>query len=75
VFQDLSQIRLSKLSCDDLINLLGQVSEFKVAIESLGPILKENAITGRVLMYCDLSELKTVSKLIEIQASSLSLIN
>ncbi|KAG5674401.1 hypothetical protein PVAND_004375 [Polypedilum vanderplanki] len=63
VDMDLSQIKLSKLSCDDLTNLLSQVSELKMAIESLGPLLKENAITGRVLMYCDLNELKSVLKL------------
>lgn len=59
-FQDLSQVKLSKLSCEDLINLLAQVNELKVVIETLGPILKENAITGKVLMYCDLNELKSV---------------
>lgn len=59
--QDLSQVKLSKLSCEDLINLLGQVNELKMAIDSLAPILRENAITGKVLMYCDLNELKSVS--------------
>jgi ankyrin repeat-rich membrane spanning protein len=59
--QDLSQVKLSKLSCEDLINLLGQVNELKMAIDSLAPVLRENAITGKVLMYCDLNELKSVS--------------
>lgn len=53
-------MKLSKLSCEDLISLLGQVNELKIAIDSLAPILKENAITGRVLMFCDLNELKSV---------------
>ena len=60
-FQDLSQVKLSKLSCDDLVHILGQVNELKGTIDTLGPILKENAITGKVLMYCDLNELKSVS--------------
>jgi ankyrin repeat-rich membrane spanning protein len=56
-------VKLSKLSCEDLINLLGQVNELKMGIDSLAPILRENAITGKVLMYCDLNELKSVSVL------------
>lgn len=60
-FQDISQIKLSKLSCDDLIQLLGQINELKGTMESLSVNLKENAITGKVLMYCDLNELKLVS--------------
>jgi ankyrin repeat-rich membrane spanning protein len=51
------------LSCEDFINLLSQVTELKTAIEKLSPILRENAITGRVLLYCDLNELKSVLKL------------
>lgn len=58
--QDITQIKLSKLSCDDLIQLLGQVNELKGTLDSLSPILKESAITGKVLMYCDLNELKAV---------------
>lgn len=45
------------------MNLLGQVSELKGVIESLTPIFQENMITGRVLMYCDLNELKSILKL------------
>lgn len=59
----MSQTRLSKLSCDDFINLLSQVQELKTTIEKLAPILRENAINGRVLMYCDLQELKAVLQL------------
>lgn len=62
-FQDLSQQRLSKLGCEDFISLLNQVNELKGAIEKLSPILRENAITGRVLLYCELSELKSVLQL------------
>jgi hypothetical protein len=60
-FQDISQIKLSKLSCDDLIQLLGKINELRATMESLSVNLKENAITGKVLMYCDLNELKVVS--------------
>lgn len=61
--QDLSQTRLSKLNCEDFITLIGQVNELKSSIDKLAPLLRENAITGRVLLYCDLNELKTVRKL------------
>lgn len=54
---------MSKLSCEDFINLLSQVNDLKAAIEKLSPILKENAITGRVLLYCELNELKSVLQL------------
>lgn len=57
---DISTVRLSKLQPDDLVSLLRQISELKMTIEKLEPILKENSISGRVLMHCDLSELKTV---------------
>lgn len=42
---------------------MGQVNELKSTIEKLAPILRENAITGRVLLYCELSELKSVLQL------------
>lgn len=61
---DLSQVQLSKLSCEELINLVGQVNELKVTIENLAPILRDNAITGRVLLCCDLNELKSVRKIL-----------
>lgn len=51
------------MSCDDIIALLGQVNELKGSIEKLAPILRENAITGRVLLCCDLNELKPVIQL------------
>lgn len=72
--QDLSQVKLSKLSCEDLISLLGQVNELKMAIDSSAPILRENAITGKVLMYCDLNELKSVSISLSLCIASSSII-
>lgn len=61
--QDLSQTRLSKLTCEDFVTLLSSVGELKSTIDKLAPILRENAITGRVLLYCDLHELKSVLSL------------
>lgn len=63
MLQDLTQVKLSKLTCEDFITLLGQVSELKNSIEKLAPVLRENAITGRVLLYCELNELKSVLQL------------
>ena len=51
------------MSSEEIVTLLGQVEELKGAIEKLGPILRENAITGRVLLFCDLNELKPVLQL------------
>lgn len=53
-------MKLSKLSCEELISLLMQINELKITIEKLAPILRDNAITGRVLLYCELNELKSV---------------
>lgn len=51
------------MTCEEFITLLGQVNELKSTIEKLSPILRENAITGRVLLYCELSELKSILQL------------
>lgn len=51
------------MSCEDFIDLLGKINELKSSIDKLAPLLIENAITGRVLLYCDLNELKTVLNL------------
>lgn len=50
------------MSCEDFIDLLGKINELKGSIEKLAPLLRENAITGRVLLYCELNELKTVTQ-------------
>ncbi|XP_052861765.1 kinase D-interacting substrate of 220 kDa isoform X3 [Anopheles cruzii] len=60
---DLSNVQLSSLTVEQLIDLLGQVSDLKPAMERTGPILRENSISGRVLMYCNLDELKSVLQL------------
>uniref|UniRef100_A0A182QVK2 KAP NTPase domain-containing protein n=1 Tax=Anopheles farauti TaxID=69004 RepID=A0A182QVK2_9DIPT len=60
---DLSNVQLSNLTVDQLVDLLGQVNDLKPAMERMAPILRENAISGRVLMYCNLDELKSVLRL------------
>lgn len=39
------------------------MNELKGSIEKLAPILREHAISGRVLLYCELNELKSVLQL------------
>uniref|UniRef100_A0AAG5DLJ4 KAP NTPase domain-containing protein n=1 Tax=Anopheles atroparvus TaxID=41427 RepID=A0AAG5DLJ4_ANOAO len=60
---DLSNVQLSNLTVEQLIDLLGQVNDLKPTMERTGPILRENAISGRVLTYCNLDELKSVLQL------------
>lgn len=58
--EDLQQVRLSKLSTDGLYAILQQIDDLRPTVEKLGAALSMNAINGRVLMHCDLSELKSV---------------
>ncbi|XP_037945191.1 kinase D-interacting substrate of 220 kDa B-like isoform X3 [Teleopsis dalmanni] len=58
--EDILQTRLSDLTVEGVISLVERVEDLRPALLKLAPILKENSITGRVLKYCDLSELKTV---------------
>lgn len=60
---DISNIQLDKLTVDELIELLGRVSDLKPALDKMAPVLRDNAISGRVLSYCSLDELKTVLNL------------
>ncbi|XP_055537866.1 kinase D-interacting substrate of 220 kDa isoform X4 [Wyeomyia smithii] len=60
---DITNIQLAKLTVEDLIDLIGKVSELKPALEKVAPVLRENAISGRVLSLCSLDELKTVLNL------------
>lgn len=53
-------VRLSKLSVDALLTLLKDIEELEPAYERLSDALQQNAISGRVLMHCDLSELKAL---------------
>lgn len=53
-------VRLSKLSVEGLTVLLKEIEELEPAFERLSKALHENAISGRVLMHCDLNELKSL---------------
>ncbi|XP_058464237.1 kinase D-interacting substrate of 220 kDa isoform X3 [Malaya genurostris] len=57
---DVSNLQLAKLSVEDLIDLIGKINDLRPALEKLSPILRENAISGRVLSLCSLDELKSV---------------
>lgn len=58
--KSLQNVTLSQLSVDQLIKLLQSMPDMVPIIPKLGPALQDNAITGRVLMHCDLNELKSV---------------
>lgn len=58
--EELQQVRLSKLSSDGLYAILQQIDDLRPTVEKLGAALSLNAINGRVLMHCDLAELKSV---------------
>lgn len=60
---DLSHVQLAKLSSEELIDVIGRVPDLKPTLDKMAPILRENAITGRVLTYCSLDELKSVLNL------------
>lgn len=53
-------MRLSKLSVEGLLSLLRDIEELEPTIERLARSLEDNAISGRVLLHCDLFELKSV---------------
>lgn len=53
-------VRLTKLSVDGLTALLKGIEELEPAFERLTKALEANAISGRVLMHCDLNELKSL---------------
>lgn len=53
-------VRITKLSVDGLTALLKGIEELEPAFERLSQALEANAISGRVLMHCDLNELKSL---------------
>ncbi|XP_039956625.1 kinase D-interacting substrate of 220 kDa isoform X6 [Bactrocera tryoni] len=57
---DVLQTKLSDLTVEGVISLLERVDDLRPALPKLSPILKENAINGRVLKYCDTNDLKGV---------------
>lgn len=56
--EDLLHVRLSKLTVAGLLALLKEIEELEPAFDRLSQALQDNAISGRVLMHCDLDELK-----------------
>lgn len=46
---------------EGVISLIERVEDLKPALSKLAPVLRENAINGRVLKYCELNDLKQVS--------------
>lgn len=58
--EDLLHVRLSKLSVSGLSALLKEIDELSPTYDRLAQSLMENAISGRVLIHCDLNELKAV---------------
>lgn len=61
--EELMHVRLSKLSADGLYGILRQIDDLRPTVDKLGDALLQNAINGRVLMHCDLAELKSVCRI------------
>ncbi|KAM7344632.1 ankyrin repeat-rich membrane spanning isoform 5-T5 [Cochliomyia hominivorax] len=57
---DILQTKLSDLTVEGVISLIERVEDLKPALTKLAPVLRENAINGRVLKYCELNDLKQV---------------
>lgn len=53
-------VQLTKLSVEGLTALLKEIEELESAFDRLSEALQANAISGRVLMHCDLNELKSL---------------
>lgn len=54
-------MHLSELSTDGVIALIERIEDLKPTLPKLEPILRQNAINGRVLKHCDINDLKNVS--------------
>lgn len=57
----LQQVRLSELTVESLCSVLTLIEDLRPTSERLGELLQKNSINGRVLMHCDLMELKSVT--------------
>ncbi|XP_017960470.1 kinase D-interacting substrate of 220 kDa isoform X3 [Drosophila navojoa] len=57
---DILQTRLTDLTVEGVISLLERIEDLKPALQKLAPVLRENAINGRVLKHCELTDLKAV---------------
>lgn len=53
-------VRLSQLPVEGVLSLLKDIEELDSAYSKLAEALQKNAISGRVLLHCDLNELKSV---------------
>ncbi|TMW40186.1 hypothetical protein DOY81_014734, partial [Sarcophaga bullata] len=60
---DILQTKLSDLTVEGVISLIERIEDLKPALTKLAPILRENSISGRVLKYCELNDLKQVLNL------------
>lgn len=59
---DILDLKISCLTVDALCDLLDNIQDLNPnQIPHYKEIIKENNITGRVLLHCDLQELKNVS--------------
>ncbi|EDV36140.2 uncharacterized protein Dana_GF12810, isoform B [Drosophila ananassae] len=58
--EDILQTKLTDLTVDGVISLLERIDDMKPAMAKLAPVLRENAINGRVLKHCDMPDLKSV---------------
>ncbi|XP_020802490.1 kinase D-interacting substrate of 220 kDa isoform X2 [Drosophila serrata] len=57
---DILQTKLTDLTTEGVISLLERIEDMKPALAKLAPVLRENAINGRVLKHCDMPDLKSV---------------
>ncbi|XP_043467712.1 kinase D-interacting substrate of 220 kDa isoform X5 [Leptopilina heterotoma] len=58
---EILEIRLSSLSVNGLCDLLDKIEDLNLnQVQCYKEIIKQNNITGRVLLHCDLQELKKV---------------
>ncbi|KAH8348711.1 hypothetical protein KR084_010099 [Drosophila pseudotakahashii] len=57
---DILQTKLTDLTVEGVISLLERIEDLKPALAKLAPVLRENAVNGRVLKHCDMPDLKSV---------------
>ncbi|KAH8271586.1 hypothetical protein KR018_010142 [Drosophila ironensis] len=58
--EDILATKLTDLTVEGVISLLERIDDMKPALPKLAPVLRENAINGRVLKHCDMPDLKSV---------------
>ncbi|XP_026841393.1 kinase D-interacting substrate of 220 kDa isoform X8 [Drosophila persimilis] len=58
--EDILLTRLTDLTVEGVISLLERIDDMKPAMPKLAPVLRDNAINGRVLKHCDMPDLKSV---------------